>query len=136
MQDDHPSRTGPYERAVRRIIGEASTLWWPEKPVLTLGCPPWLAARLAGEAGADLRVSSGSTVMTTLRGLTVMGCPNFDGPGSGRLTVHDLLNGWWYELPTRCHPDVVPSRWRDLTLALSDGLNPYAAVELASIGAS
>jgi hypothetical protein len=131
----HPSRAGPYERAARRILAEADQCWWPDtNRVLALGCPPWLAARLAEETGAELRASNGSNVVTTIGDVAVIGCTSLDGPGPGTLVVQDLISGWWNDLATRCHPDLMPHRWTQLTLALTEGLNPHAAVDVAGIG--
>jgi hypothetical protein len=135
MDCDHPSRAGPYERTVRRLITDADGCWWPDtRRVLALGCPPWLAACVAAEAGAELKAGPGGNVVTTVGDVTVIGCPELDGPGAGSLVVQDLISGWWYDVATRCHPDVAPHRWPHLTLALTAGLNPYAAVDLAGVG--
>jgi hypothetical protein len=109
--------------------------WWPDADrVLAVGCPPWLAVRLADETGAELKPSSAGDVVATIGDLTVIGCATLEGPGAGRLVVQDLISGWWYDLPTRCHPDLAPHRWSHLTSAITAGLNPHAAVELAGIG--
>ena len=126
---------GPYERAVRNILDDADAYWWQDaERVLAVGCPPWLADRVAAETGCDLKPSSGGNVVTAVDDVVVVGCAGLDGPGPGTLIVHDLLSGWWYDVPTHCHPDLPPQRWPHLTLALVEGLNPDAAVDLACIG--
>jgi len=126
---------GPYEQAVRTIVEDAGAYWWPDEyRVLAVGCPPWLADRLATETCHELTPRSGGNVATTVKDITVVGCADLDGPGAGTIVVHDLVSGWWYDVPTRCHPDVVPHRWPHLTLALHSGLNPGAAVDIAAIG--
>jgi hypothetical protein len=131
-----PSEAGPYERAVLHLVGQADQSWWPEgKPTLAFGGPPWLAMRLAAETGRALLPCSGGNCMTTLANLTVVGCPTLDGPPAGRLVLHDLLTGRSHDLGTRCHRDLPPHRWVHLTLALAEGINPNAAVDLAGIAA-
>src|SRR5271169_6611426 len=81
MRYEHPSGAGPYERAVRQVMVEAAGSWWPDaERLLVLGGPPWLAARVAAEAGTALEARSGSNVVTTIDDLTIIGCPNLDGP--------------------------------------------------------
>ncbi|HXW39384.1 MAG TPA: hypothetical protein VEJ44_06795 [Acidimicrobiales bacterium] len=126
---------GPYERAVRDILDDAEGYWWPsDQRVLALGCPPWFVDRLANETGAELRPASGGAIITAIEDVVVVGSAHLDGPGTGTLVVQDLASGWSYDVPTRCHPDVAPHRWPQLTLALSTGLNPRAAADVAAIG--
>jgi hypothetical protein len=130
-----PDPEGPYERAVRTILTDSDAYWWPDAHrVLAVGCPPWLVDRLATETGAEVTVRSGGNVATSVEDVVVLGCTDLDGPGAGAIVVHDLLSGWWYDVPTRCHPEVAPHRWPHLTLALHAGLNPCAAADLAAIG--
>ena len=125
---------GPYESAILRLVEKTDESWWPEKtPSLAFGGPPWLAARLAAETGGELVPCSGGNCMTSLAGLTVVGCPALDGPAAGRLMLHDLITGVSRSVATQCHRDLPPHRWVDLTLALADGINPNAAVDLAAI---
>jgi hypothetical protein len=134
----HPSgdQGGPYERALRRLVATTSEQWWPDdEQALAVGVPPWLAARVADETGAALRASSGGNVVAELPDLTIIGCPPLDGPGAGTLIVQDLISGWSYDLPGRCHPDLAPHRWTHFALALAEGMNLNAALDLAQIPA-
>jgi hypothetical protein len=126
---------GPYERELRHILDDAEGYWWPDpQRVLAVGCPPWLAERIAAETGFELRPGTGGTYLTTLSDIVVVGCAALDGPGPGSLVVQDLLSGWWYDVPTYCHPDLPPHRWPQLSLAMLEGLNPCAAADVAAIG--
>jgi len=124
---------GPYERVLRGLVATTAERWWPEDHhVMAVGVPPWLAARVADETGAALKPSSGGNV-AQLPDLTVIGCPPLDGPGAGTVVVQDLISGWSYDLPARCHPDLAPHRWTHFALALAEGLNLNAALDLAQI---
>jgi hypothetical protein len=133
---DSPHRSGdrPYERTIAKLIKQYADEWSPDTAgALALGCPTWLAARIAGEAGTALNQQRGGICVTILAELTVIGCPQLDAPGAGILLIQDLITGWWDHLPTRCHPDVPPHRWIHFTLALDEGLNPDAALDVALI---
>jgi hypothetical protein len=71
--------------------------------------------------------------MTSLAGLSVVGCPALNGPAAGRLMLDDLITGASRSVTTQCHRDVPPHRWVDLTMALADGINPNAALDLVAI---
>jgi hypothetical protein len=77
---------------------------------------------------------AGGNQAVTIDDLTVIGCPTLDGSGCAELVVHDLMSGCWCYTGTRCHPDLPPHRWAHLTIALDQGLNPNAALDLAGIG--
>jgi hypothetical protein len=132
----HPSGDGrgPYERVLRRLVATTADQWWPDdEHAMAVGVSPWLAARVADETDAELTASSGGNVVAELPDLTVIGCPPLDGPGAGTLVVQDLISGWSYDLPVCCHPDLAPHRWTHFALALAEGLNLNAALDLAQI---
>jgi Aldehyde dehydrogenase family len=134
-----PSRDphrAPYLSEVSRLIERTEREWWPAPAgPRALGCPPWLAERLAREAGVPFNPSAGGGCIAHLPGLLVFGSPCHDRVQPGALVVHDTNTGWSYPVPLACHPDVLPHRWRDYTLALEVDLNVAAALDAARISA-
>ena len=127
---------GAYERTVRYLLQDVPTdrtVYFQD--ALALGAPPWFVRRLAAETGEEVVWATGEMEIVYLGATPVIGLNLLDRHPLGRFVAQDLLEGSCYRLPFFCHPEVEPTRWRSLTLAVQDGLNLHVAEALANIGA-
>jgi len=97
--------------------------------------PGWVLERTSNEIGVSIEargsvrsLATDSVVVTAVSTLEQEG-------GIGFVAAVNVITGRCVEL-TACHPDVPPTRWPDLTLALLHGLGSAASVEIELIGAS
>jgi hypothetical protein len=126
---------GAYERTVRFLLQDVPTdraVCFTE--ALALGAPPWFVRRLAAETGEEVVQAAGEMEIVYLGATPVIGLNLLDRQPLGRFVAQDLLEGSCYRLPFFCHPEVDPTGWPSLTLAVQDGLNLQLAVALANIG--
>ena len=127
---------GAYERTVRYLLQDVPTDWTVSfTDALALGAPPWFVRRLAAETGEEVVRAAGEMEIVYLGATPVIGLNLLDRHTLGRFVAQDLVEGSCYRLPFFCHPEVEPTRWPSLTLAVHDGLNFHVAVALANIGA-
>jgi hypothetical protein len=123
-------RPGPYERAILAIVGAVADRWWPEpSKAIAVGCPLWVVDRLSDETGIGLRALPGAECELAMGPLRIFGSQRLSNSAGG-FVVQDLVSGWSYRIPLRCHRDVPPASWSNFTTALSDGLTIKAAADI------
>jgi hypothetical protein len=121
---------GPFESTIRAVVETVADRWWPEPGrEIAVGCPVWVVDRLAEETGVEMRPISGAECVLALGPLRIFGSNRLSGAAGG-FVVQDLVSGWSYKIPLRCHRDLPPAAWANFTTAISDGLTVAAAADV------
>jgi Aldehyde dehydrogenase family len=126
---------GPYEGVVLDLFATVTRVW-PDLygPSLALCGPIWFVRQLGEEIGQPVTRMAGGLEVVHVRDVPVVGTTTLQTGPLGKFLAPDLLEGSCYPLPARCHPDLHPSGWRSLSLAVQEGLNPAAALAVAELG--
>jgi hypothetical protein len=116
--------------AILSLVTAVADRWWPEPSLeIDVACPLWVVDRLSDETGIGLRPMPGAECELAIGPLSIFGSQRLSGTAGG-FVVQDLVSGWGYDIPLRCHRDLPPASWANFTTALSDGLTVKAAADI------